>query len=259
MKKLTIAVFVAGAIVAPRAQTATETLVVTPTNTRGWSTADTRPGGAVAFVLDASAPGGTGALQLTTNNTNAAKAQYLHGTSTPLALVTDLSYWTKQNSAAIPGGAPSYQLLVNLCGTTGFTTFVFEPYQSGLAVTTVTPGVWQSWDVDAGQMWSSRSVTCGSQSVVAGFGGPPFYTLASLQAAFPNAVAVGFGVNIGSFNPSYNVESDLVQFNETIYDFEVYSTPTDPDDCKKGGWSTFNPPTGPYKNQGQCVSAAVRQ
>ncbi len=258
MKRLSIAILLAGAIATPRAQTA-ETLVVTPTNTRGWVTADTRPGGAVAFVLDTSAPGGTGALQLTTDGTTAAKAQYLHLADTPLRSVTDLSYWTKQNSAAFAGGAPSYQLVVNLCGTTGFTTFVFEPYQSGLAVTTVTPGIWQSWDVDEGQMWSSRSVTCGSSSVVAGAGGPPFYTLADLQASFPAAVAIGFGVNIGSFNPSYNVLSDLVQFNETIYDFEVHSTATDPDDCKKGGWSTFNPPTGPYKNQGQCVSATVPQ
>lgn len=260
MKRLSIVIFVAGAIVAPLAQTATETLVVTPTNTRGWWTADTRIGGAVAFVQDASAPGGTGALQLTTDSTNAAKAQYMHATSTPLALVTDLSYWTKQNSAAFSGGAPSYQLGVNLCGTVAsFTTFVFEPYQSGLAVTTVTPGVWQSWDVAAGQMWSSRSVSCGSESVTRGSGGAPFYTLADLQARFPDAVAVGFGVNIGSYNPSYDVESDLVRFNETIYDFEVFTTPTDPEDCKKGGWSTFNPPTGAYKNQGQCVSAAVPQ
>lgn len=259
MKKLTMVIFLAGAIATPRAQTVAEILVVTPTNTRGWSTADTRTGGAVAFVLDASAPGGTGALQLRTDNTNAAKAQYMHLADTPLALVTDLSYWTKQNSAAFSGGAPSYQLAVNLCGTTGFTTFVFEPYQSGLPITTVTPGAWQSWDVDAGQMWSSRSVTCGSESVLAGAGGAPFYTLADLQARFPAAVAIAFGVNIGTFNPSYDVLSDLVQFNETVYDFEVYSTPTDPEDCKKGGWSTFNPPTGPYKNQGQCVSAAVPQ
>ncbi len=104
-----------------------------------------------------------------------------------------------------------------------------------------------------------KDVTCGASTVVAGAGGPPFYTLANLQAAFPDAVVTGFGVNIGSYNPAYDVEADLVQFNETIYDFEVYSTPSSPDDCKKGGWSTFNPPTGPYKNQGQCVSAAVHQ
>lgn len=265
MKKLTMVLVLAGALATPHAQTATEILVVTPTNTRGWTTADTRPGGSVSLVQDATPPRGSGALQLTTDSTTAAKAQFMHATNTALALVTDLSYWTKQNSVAVPISAPSYQLAVNLCATTnplnpnGFTTFVFEPYQSGLPVTTVTPGVWQSWDVAAGQMWSSRSVTCGSESVVAGAGGPPFYTLADLQARFPAAVVVGFGVNIGTFNPSYDVLSDLVQFNETIYDFELYSTATDPEECKKGGWSTFNPPTGPYKNQGQCVSAAVPQ
>ena len=255
-----IAALVVGAVTTPFAQTATETLVVTATNTRGWTTADTRPGGAVAFVLDNTAPAGSGALQLTTNATTTAKAQYLHVASTPLAEVTDLSYYTKQNAAAFAGGAPSYQLVVNLCGaTTGFTTFVYEPYQGGGAA--VLAGAWQSWDVDASsaQMWSTRDVTCGPSSVVRGSGGPPFYNLAGLQTAFPNAVVIGFGVNIGSNNPSYDVEADLVQFNETIYDFEVFSVATNPDDCKKGGWSTFNPPTGPYKNQGQCVSAAVPQ
>jgi hypothetical protein len=80
--------------------------------------------------------------------------------------------------------------------------------------------------------------------------------LAFLQATFPDAVVTGFGVNIGSNNPGYDVEADLVRFNDTTYDFEVFSTPQDKEECKKGGWSTFNPPTGPYKNQGQCVAAA---
>jgi hypothetical protein len=256
MKRFVTAAFVAGVIATPFAQLATETLVVTTTNTRGWTTADTRTGGAVGYVLDGTAPGGTGALRLTTDATNAAKAQYMHETSTLLADVTDLGYHSKQNSAGFSGGAPSYQLAVNLCGPdSGFTTFVFEPYENG----TVTPAAWQSWDVDAGQMWSSRTVSCGASTVTAGAGGAPFYTLAGLQAAFPAAEVMAFGVNIGSFNPSYDVDADLVQFNETIYDFEVFSSPTDPEDCKKGGWSTFNPPSGPYKNQGQCVSAVVPQ
>ena len=251
VKTLLIATFVAGLAATAFAQT--ETLVVTPVNLRGWFTADTRPGGAVTFVLDSSAPAGTGALQLTTDATTAAKAQFMHGTSTPLSEVTALSYATKQNAGtSFLGGDASYQLAVNLCGTTGFTTFVFEPYENGV----VTPGLWQSWDVAAGQMWSSRSVTCDSSSVSAGAGGAPFYTLAGLQTAFPNAVVIGFGVNIGTFNPAYDVETDLVQFNETTYDFEVFSAAKDPEECKKGGWSTFSPP---YKNQGQCVSATVPQ
>ena len=95
MKRLLIAGFVAAAAAAPFAQAATETLVVTPVETRGWSTADTRPGGTVAFVLDNTAPRGTGALQLTTDATTAAKAQYMHSAETPLADLTDLSYYTR--------------------------------------------------------------------------------------------------------------------------------------------------------------------
>ena len=237
---------------------ANTTVVVTPTNTQGWSTADTRPGGAVNFVSDSTAPGGSGALQLTTDATTTSKAQYLHGTNTPLANVTDLSYYTKQISASFAGGDPSYQLVLCLNGfdlsgnCLGFTTMVYEPYQNGV----VTPGLWQSWDVDAGQFWSSRTVTCSNGGVVAGGGGAPFYSLSTLNTMCPSAVAVAFGVNIGSNNPSYNVLADLVRFNDTTYDFEVFSAPSSKDQCKNGGWATFNPnrTAGPFKNQGDCVS-----
>lgn len=252
MKRLLIAAFVTTVAATVVAQVV-ETLVVTPTNLRGWNIADTRPGGAVEFVLDSTAPAGTGALRLTTDATTAAKAQFLHAESTPLADVTALSYYTKQNSASFAGGDASYQLLVNLCPSQpSFTTFVFEPYQNGVVI----PGAWQSWDVAAGQMWSSRSVGCPTGSVDAGAGGPAVYTLAGLQATFPDAEVIGFGVNIGSFNPAYDVETDLVQFNDTVYDFELVHRATDPEQCKKGGWSTFSPP---YRNQGECVSSTVPQ
>lgn len=253
-----IATFVFGSAVTVGA--AGTTVVVTPANTQGWSTADTRPGGSVSFVTDATAPRGAGALQLTTDATTTAKAQYLHGTATPLGTVTELGYATKQVSASFVGGDPSYQVVVCLSGAPsgatcpGFTTLVYEPYQNG----TVTPGVWQQWDVDAGQFWSSRTVTDGTCAVVAGGGGAPFYTLAALKTACPNAVVIGFGVNIGSNNPSYVVETDLVEFNGTTYDFEPNTVATNKEQCKDGGWRNFNPPEGPYKNQGQCVSSTNR-
>jgi hypothetical protein len=82
------------------------TVVVTPTNTQGWATADTRTGGAVSYVSDSTAPGDPsyGALKLTTDATTAAKVQYMHQANVPLGDVTDLSYSTKQNSASFPGG-----------------------------------------------------------------------------------------------------------------------------------------------------------
>jgi len=228
---------------------AASTVVVTKLDTQGWSTADTRPGGDVKFIIDESSPAPTGVLQLTTDATTTAKAQYLHESHTPLSNVTELSYYTKQVSG--PAFAdPSYQLPVLLDGTAGsFTTLVFEPYQNGVVAT----NMWQQWDVDSGQFWSSRSFSSGACTVVAGAGGPPFYTLSGLKTMCPSAIVVGFGVNIGSNNPSYNVETDLFDFNGTVYDFQV--TPSDKDQCKDGGYKNFTDAQGnPFKNQGQCVS-----
>ena len=242
------------AVILSVSASAQTTVVVTPAHTQGWSTADTRPGGAVNFVVDSTAPG-EGALQLTTDATTAAKAQFLHDTSTRLADITELSYDTKQVSASFAEGDASYQLVVCLdgvVGTTcnGFTTFVYEPYENGV----VAPLAWQSWDVDSGQFWSSRSYSNGTCTVVAGAGGAPFYTLAALQTACPNAVAIGFGVNVGTFNPSYNVYTDLVNFNGTTYDFEPFFVPTNGNQCKNGGWQSRTRADGSaFKNQGDCI------
>jgi hypothetical protein len=254
MKKIiaivAIAVF---SFAAPFAAGAAGAIVVTSVDIQGWSTADTRPGGAVSFVVDATAPSGSGALRLTTDATTTAKAQYMHGEQIALDDVTELSYSTKQVSAAFAGGDPSYQLPVFLNGTAGFTTFVYEPYQNG----SVSNNVWQSWDVDSGQFWSTRTVTCSNGGVVAGGGGAPFYTLSQIKIMCPDAMVLGFGVNIGSNNPSYDVETDLVSFNGTAYDFEPVLSPSDKESCKDGGWMTFNAPA--FENQGQCVSYVNHQ
>lgn len=194
-------------------------IVVTQNDQQGWSTADTQPGGTVTFVVDPTAPSGRGALELTTSLTITAKAQYLHAANTPLASVTELSYYTKQNSAPFPGADPSYQVISFLNGTNGFTTLVFEPYQNPLQGPVV-PGTWQQWDVDAGLFWSTRTVTCSNGTIAGTPGGPATHTLAAIKTACPNAVVIGFGVNIGTNNPGYNVETDLFNFNGTVYDFE---------------------------------------
>src|ERR687888_738005 len=74
---ITACVVAVSLIVGVTAASAATYVVVTPTNPHGWSTADTRPGGQVNFVVDATAPRGVGALQLTTDATITAKAQFL--------------------------------------------------------------------------------------------------------------------------------------------------------------------------------------
>jgi hypothetical protein len=240
------------------ASAATTTVVVTPKLEHGWSgsapLADTRPGGAVNFISDPMAPAGEGALQLTTDITNAAKAQYMHEAGTPLNEVTELSYYTKQNLASFAGGNASYQLPVFLNGTSGFTTLVYEPYQGGSGVSVI-PGLWQRWDVYAGKVWSTRTVTCSNGVISGGAGGPAIHTLAEVKTKCPGAVVLGYGVDIGSYNPSYNVETDLFNFNGTTYDFELTNKPSSKDECKESGWMNLTDQNDqPFKNQGQCVS-----
>jgi hypothetical protein len=210
----------------------------------------------VSFVDDSTAPEGSAALQLTTDATTTAKAQYMHEADTPITDVNELSYYTKQVSGPVHA-APSYQLAIDTNGTTtpgGFTTLVYEPYQNG---TVATNGDWQTWDVDQGLFWSSRNLTCSNGSLVAGGGGAPFYTLEDVQTACPEAVAVAFGVNIGTNNPGYVVRTDLVNFNGTAYNFETKPfAATTKDQCKDGGWKNFQTE---YKNQGDCVSSVASQ
>ena len=236
------------------AVSATAATVIVTQNSTSWHQLDTRPGGAVHFTEEYGAPAGLGegSLELTTDATTAAKADYwTEDVAGPLAGVSELSYWTYQAATPQPPhAAASYQIAVDLNGAAdgGFTTLVYEPYWNG----TVVPATWQQWDVDAGGLWSSRTFTEGTCAVVAGAGGPPLYSLATLQTICPNAVVLGIGVNVGSFNPGYTVATDGVQFNDVIYNFEVGLTPATKDDCKNGGWMTFNDPA--FKNQGECVS-----
>ena len=251
---ITACVVAVSLIVGVTAASAATYVVVTPTNTHGWSTADTRPGGQVNFVVDATAPRGVGALQLTTDATTTAKAQFLHEADTPLAALTDLSYYTKQVAPPGPVADPAYQLVTYLNGDTlGFTTLVFEPYQNP-SQGPIVNNVWQQWDVDAGLFWSTRTVVCPNGIIVGTPGGPASYTLAQINNICPNARVAGFGVNIGSNNPGYNVETDLFNFNGTIYDFEPYEVPTSKEQCKDGGWMTLNRADGSsFKNQGDCI------
>jgi hypothetical protein len=233
---------------------AASTVIVTPpVNSQGWSTNDTNMGGTVDFVVDTTAPAGVGALQLTTDASTTAKAQYFHATNTPLANVTELSYYTRQVSSPFVGGDPAYQLVTLLNGTSGFTTLVFEPYQNPLQGP-VMPDMWQPWDVDSGLFWSTRSVTCSNGTIVGTAGGPATYTLNDIKTICPNAVVGGFGVNIGSNNPLYDVYTDLVDFNGTTYDFEPYLVANDKDQCKNNGYKNVKRADGSsFKNQGDCI------
>ena len=133
---------------------------------------------------------------------------------------------------------------------------VFEPYQNG----TVVPGIWQTWDVRAGEWWASGApgnTVCPQSNPC---------TWAEVLAAFPNA---GIRANAGNVNFKAggpwlggfvgNVDAFTigVNGNTTTFDFEATApVPSAKDDCKDGGWQTFKDTDGSsmFKNQGDCVS-----
>ncbi|MGH2448732.1 MAG: hypothetical protein ACRDFS_09065 [Chloroflexota bacterium] len=245
------------------AHAAPSTVVVTPANTQGWAAAESDPTSSYQYVTDPTSPYPSGALQLATSDATG-HIQYLKATNTNLSDVTELSYYTKYLSGGSLA-APSYQLATCVNGFatdgacsasgsgSGFTTFVFEPYENGTVDTT---GKWQKWDVAAGEFWSSHSVTNADPACnVKASQGTYLYTLPELQACFPDAVVEAFGVNVGSNNPGYTVETDGVDFNGTTYDFQTSNVPTSKDQCKKGGYQNLTDADGnAFRNQGQCVS-----
>ena len=84
---------------------AATTVVVTPSNLQGWTSADTRPGGSVAIIADTS-NGGNGALSLKTDPTTTAKAQYMHDANVPLASINELSYRRSRTALRSPRATP---------------------------------------------------------------------------------------------------------------------------------------------------------
>lgn len=86
-------------------------------------------------------------------------------------------------------------------------------------------------------------------------------------AAFPDATIVNSATGLGGVRlvagfgaPAWNNfigNADAftigVGSNSVTYDFELFNTPTNKAQCKNGGWATFNPPAGPFKNQGDCI------
>lgn len=249
----------------------TETYVVTPVNPQGWGflaegAAGKSSGSLVASV--SGAPAGTGAGSLSTVD---ATGGHVLGTTryagTKLSDITALSYWSYGNlspqSIALQFDVDSDVTDVN---TTYQGRLVFEPYQ-GYGNAAVVPNTWTEWNALGGKWWGSGSGATRPVSVACPQSNP--CTTVQLLSLFPNVGmrdpgALLFKVGSG-WGPLFEGYVDKLTIainsddgvNTNIWDFEVFSVPTDIEQCKKGGYLLFNPPTGPYKNQGQCVSSVV--
>lgn len=258
--------------VAPSLLAVASTVTITPTSSGDWSEQTVAPGTFEFINGDAPAALGKGSLKLTTP-TAESKSSYAQNLATaiPLSSVNAMSYWTKQVQASAVNGSASMQVGLDLNGdTTWDTTLVYEPSLQRETPWSVDPlvpiqkGVWQQWNVDLGMFWSTESISnLGSPlELIGGDGTVSSYTLQDIKDGYPNAIILGYGVNVGVNAPGFDIRVDGVRLGDITYDFEYSSlyTPPAKDLCKDDGWINLKTSEGiKFKNQGQCVSYTVPQ
>lgn len=233
--RIFMAVAVAGALLDVGAASAT--IVTTFDGSQGWMPTDVRTGGTAGIVdltgaggnLENNQPAGPSAVRLTTDSTNAAKAEV--GIAGNFGKVSDilnsnfgLSYsWYDTGGGA---AAPSIKLAFKNYDPTyvgdSYGQLIYEPYwQSATGDTSITPttGDWVTASIDFtnGRFWNSGMFGIGSSA-----GGPPNKTLsewlASFDSGFGNATLVGISVGLGTYNPSETGYFDSVSISGTSAD-----------------------------------------
>lgn len=183
-----------------------------------------------------------------------------------LSHIDELAF--NQYTPAVSTGGTSTTLFLNIdvdfdnTAPNGYKgRLIYLPQDNG----TVVPNTWQEWDaIDNGNaVWQwSRFVSNGNQWPNGNT--DPTLTWSQIKAAFPNAAV---------FNESFTGQTlirgghpgpaglvgyvDGVTLNHTTYDFEVVvGPPTTKDQCKNGGWMTFNNPS--FRSQGRCIDYVER-
>ncbi len=218
-------------------------------------------------------PLGNGSFELRTPDSGS-KVQLLTNDydGVSLSSINGLSYWTYRDpsSTGFIAGVAALNLRVDITGDGAPDSyFVYEPYQD-LGNTAVLTGQWQEWDAyrgGAARWWVNTGTlsTCGQSAPCTWTQLLATYPGATIQegANFPGSL----GLNQGSGNPGIVSNADAltvsVGADSATYNFEVIrdlnndgiadtDPPTSAEQCKKGGWQSFNNPT--FKNQGDCVS-----
>ncbi len=214
-----------------------------------WYESDVRTGGSASIIsligmggnLEGSQPLPTGAALLTTDNTNAAKAEVAVADSYGKAgdilrsLALSYDYYRANLAGGNQAAAPSLKLTffnASYAGD-GFVTLVYEPYwQTGAAVNP-TADVWTAVDIDfdTGLFWQNGGFGQANSA-----GGPPLKTLegwlGAFDSGFLDAELLTVGMGVGTYNPGQIGYFDDVSISHSFgqgyaaaYDFEPTSVP----------------------------------
>ena len=256
------------------AQGPCQTVVVSPANLAGWAFITSSADGVAAIVASTppQMPGGTSAARLFTGTHGEEFAEIRNSNfaGVDLASLSELSYCTyvtQFNGAQVPFLALNVDTDGN--GTVD-DILIFEPeYSNGVynpsipAQPAVALNTWQCWDALNGG-WYSNILDTNSGP------GADVKPLSYILDQYPNEgadaqivnnseglggvrIISGFGSPTDVFNAYVDNVMVATGSDCVRYDFQLFTVPTDKDQCKNGGWMTFNPPGGPFKNQGDCI------
>lgn len=227
-----------------------------------WYANDVRPGGTASIVdltgiggnLENNQPLPTGAARLTTDGTNAAKAEVTtyrdFGAASTVLNDISLGYSYFKSATSEMAAAPSMKLLIYAPGGSGdnYGALIYEPYWNLVpgGAGTPTQGDWINLAIDentgadgyssGGGWWWNGGFEIGS-----GAGGPPLMSLAEWAAAFQssdptdfaNARVIGLQMGIGTYNINQDDYFDNVSISTNglsrTYNFEAGSTASVPD------------------------------
>ena len=209
------------------------------------------------------APLGQGSAQISVSGTQRRNLATYRFSGTPLADITDLRFSTYNPSAGNGGSSTRSAYLnfnVDFDGSdTWQSRLVFVPRNNG----TVLQDTWQEWDAINGgtALWSYSGPTW----PITGQPGATLKTWSQILTDYPGirirVTDSHLGLRVGEpYTNGYTENIDNFVFGTAagleVFDFDPAVGPaTDKDQCKNGGWQTFNNPA--YKNQGDCVSSVV--
>ncbi|CAN5901588.1 hypothetical protein BH11MYX2_BH11MYX2_39250 [soil metagenome] len=195
----------------------------------GWWSDDTRTNGMVAIddTIEPPLTLGCTAARFVTGATTASpsqdKAQLISYklAGTALSTITNIKYWAYRSSASTGGPAVDLALNVFITGTSvpgNYASLTYEPYQQAAGQNAIVEDTWQQWNATSttlgeGNWWTSKiaNPAPGSQSLPIPW--------ATFQAMYADAKVVGYGFNVGSFNPNMVLAGDGLEFGTTTTDF----------------------------------------
>lgn len=190
-------------------------------------------------------------LNLSTPNTESYVYGEISAGNNPLADIDAMSYKTLRllTSTGNDQVVTAYILQVDLDGDTATTndiTYLFyEPLYNG----TVLTGTWQTWDLinDGNSVWWSFALT----------GGNPTLTWSEILEQYPEAIAISYGFNQGTWNQGTDAVIQDLEFDCATTRFGAPQVLGDNDDKKETPVINVDQGAGQTQGGGQVLSAST--